>query len=138
MAHLEQSFELRPIGYVRSSLKSREAAPKQGSEGAPEAWLEIEEAFFEAIEGLKVEDELLVLTWFHRADRTCLKTHPRDDRTRKPLGVFATRSPDRPNPIGIHPVRVLEIVGRSMKVVPLEAIHGTPIIDLKPRLRDDY
>jgi tRNA-Thr(GGU) m(6)t(6)A37 methyltransferase TsaA len=136
MAHLEQSFELRPIGYVRSSLQSTEGAPKQGSEGAPEAWLDIEKEFLQAIEGLRREDELLVLTWLDRADRSCLKTHPRDDRTRKALGVFATRSPSRPNPIGIHPVRILEIVGGSMKVAPLEAIHGTPIIDLKPRLRD--
>jgi tRNA-Thr(GGU) m(6)t(6)A37 methyltransferase TsaA len=138
MAHRDPSFELRPIGYVRSFLKSTEDAPKQGSEGAPEAWLDIEEGFSVGVEGLRVGDEVLVLTWLHHGDRSCLKTHPRNDRTRTPVGVFATRSPSRPNPIGIHPVRILEIVERSIKVSSLEAIDGTPIIDLKPRLRGDY
>jgi tRNA-Thr(GGU) m(6)t(6)A37 methyltransferase TsaA len=106
----------------------------QGCEGAPEAWLDIEPEFSACLDGIRVDDELLVLTWLHRASRSVLQTHPRDNPESPLLGVFATRSPERPNPIGLHPVTVLEVNGNQLRVRPLEAIDGTPIIDLKPAL----
>ncbi len=125
---------LRPVGVVRSSLRRLDEAPRQGSEGAPEAWLEIDAGFADAMAGLAPQDELLVLTWLHQAGRDALQVHPRDD-PRNPLsGVFATRSSDRPNPIGLHRVTVREIVGLRLRVFPLEAIDGTPIVDVKPVL----
>ena len=127
-------FVLRPVGQVRSSLTSRAVAPKQGPEGAPEAWLELDEALVQALEGIASDQEVIVLTWFHQAERTTLQTHPRDDPQSALTGVFATRSPDRPNPIGLHRVRVLEIRDNRLKVFPLEAIDGTPVIDIKPVL----
>jgi tRNA-Thr(GGU) m(6)t(6)A37 methyltransferase TsaA len=128
-------FLLNPIGVVRSTLKDRGEAPKQGDEGAPEAWLEIEPPFRDGLEGIAVGSEVVVLTWFHQSRRDMLKVHPRGDRWRGLAGVFATRSPDRPNPIGLHRVTVLEIdVDRGLRVVPLEAIDGTPVLDLKPVL----
>src|ERR671930_1227489 len=126
------SDSLRPIGVVRSPLEDRERAPNQGSEGAPDAWIELTPSVLEALDGIEVGDELIVITWLHEARRDVLKTHPRGDTTVPLDGVFATRSPDRPNPLGLHPVVVLEIAGRKLKVRPLEAIDGTPVVDIKP------
>jgi tRNA-Thr(GGU) m(6)t(6)A37 methyltransferase TsaA len=123
-------FELRPIGTVRSTIAARADAPKQGREGAPDAWLEIDASVTEALDGLRVGDEVVVITWLHLADRETQKVHPRDDLSRL-CGVFATRSPDRPNPLGLHRVTVRAIDGTRVQVGPLEAIDGTPIVDLK-------
>jgi tRNA-Thr(GGU) m(6)t(6)A37 methyltransferase TsaA len=126
-------YLLRSVGIVRSPLKTCEDCPKQGFEGAPEAWLEIDPVFAEAFEGLSVGSDILVLTWLHKGQRDLLKVHPQGD-PKKPLrGVFATRSPDRPNPIGLHRVEVLEIRQPArIRVGPLEVLDGTPIIDIKP------
>jgi tRNA-Thr(GGU) m(6)t(6)A37 methyltransferase TsaA len=127
-------MELRPIGSVSSPLANREAAPRQGDEGAPEATVEIAAEFEPALKGISAGDEVLVLTWLDRAAREVLTTHPRDDRSRPTIGVFATRSPDRPNPIGLHRVRVLGCDGPRLLVADLEALDGTPVLDLKPVL----
>jgi tRNA-Thr(GGU) m(6)t(6)A37 methyltransferase TsaA len=130
-----ESFSLNPIGVVRSELKRLEDAPKQGSEGAPEAWLEIFPQFRDALEGIKPNAELVVLTWFHLADRSVLRVHPRGDPANPMRGVFSTRSPARPNPIGLHRVKVLELdKQRGVRVHPIEAVDGTPVIDIKPAL----
>jgi tRNA-Thr(GGU) m(6)t(6)A37 methyltransferase TsaA len=126
------SFEVTPVAVVESSLKDREDAPKQGREGAPDAWLVFEPGVLEALEGLAPGDRVIVLTWFHRGERDVLRVHPRDDLEAPMRGVFSTRSSDRPNPIGLHEVEVLEIDGARMHVRPLEAIDGTPVIDVKP------
>jgi tRNA-Thr(GGU) m(6)t(6)A37 methyltransferase TsaA len=129
------AYLLHPIGIVRSKLHRRGDAPKQGFEGAPDAWLEIYPAFMGALEGLALNSEVIVLTWFHQASRDVLKVRPRGDPNRPFSGVFATRSPDRPNPIGLHKVRIVEIDNRrGIRVHPLEAIDGTPVIDIKPVL----
>ncbi|MEU7695654.1 tRNA (N6-threonylcarbamoyladenosine(37)-N6)-methyltransferase TrmO [Microbispora hainanensis] len=129
------SFTLRPVGVVRSTLTDRTEAPRQGREGAPDAWLEIDPAVGEALDGMTTGDEVLVLTWFHQADRETLRVHPRGETSNPLAGVFATRSPDRPNPIGLHRVTVLETdPARGLRVHPLEAIDGTPVIDIKPVL----
>jgi tRNA-Thr(GGU) m(6)t(6)A37 methyltransferase TsaA len=122
------------IGVIRSDLVSLEDAPMQGHEGAPDAWIEIEGWAAEALDGLEAGDEALVITWFHRADRDVLRTRPRSDPRNPLTGVFATRSPDRPNPLGLHPVTIRAIEGRRLRVGPLEAIDGTPVVDLKPVL----
>ena len=122
------------IGSVSSPLADRDAAPKQGDEGAPEAIIEIGAEFEPALRGIGAGDEVLVLTWLDRADRDVLSTHPRDDRSRPEIGIFATRSPDRPNPIGLHRVRVLDVDGRRLRVDALEALDGTPVLDIKPVL----
>ena len=127
-------FLLRPIGVLRSELETLEEAPKQGSEGAPDAWLDIEDWAADAIDGLSAGDEILVITWLDRADRGVLKVHPRGDRRNPLTGVFATRSPHRPNPLGLHPVVVRAIDGRRLRVGPIEAVDGTPVVDLKPVL----
>ena len=124
--------ELKPIGTIRSSLKERSKAPMQGSEGAPDAWIEVHASAIEALDGLAVGDELIVLTWLHRAHRDVLKVHPRSDPQRRLTGVFATRSPDRPNPVGLHEVTLRRIVKNRLRVGPIEAIDGTPVIDIKP------
>jgi len=129
--------ELRPIGRVRSPLVDRAEAPKQGDEGAPEATLEVEPEFAAALEGIAPGDELLTLTWLDRADRQTLSVHPRGDLSRPPTGVFATRSPDRPNPIGLHRVTVEAVEGTRLRVRDLEALDGTPLLDLKPVLGPD-
>jgi len=125
---------LRPVGVIRSTLKTRSSAPKQGSEGAPDAWLEILPFALPAIDGIQPGDQLIVMTWFHHSRRDVLKVHPRSDPNRALTGVFATRSPDRPNPIGLHPVTVRRIVGNRLRLGPIEAIDGTPVIDIKPDL----
>ncbi len=128
-------YVLQPVGVVRSSLLRREDAPAQGYEGAPDAWLQIERRFCDSLEGIAVGQEILVLTWLHKARRDKLKVHPRGIGENPLLGVFATRSPDRPNPIGLHRVTVLERDARGeLRVGPFEALDGTPIIDIKPVL----
>lgn len=124
--------QLKPVGVIRSVLKQRGEAPKQGLEGAPDAWLELRPFALPALEGLTAGDEILVLTWLHRAHRDVLKVRPRSDPRRRLTGVFATRSPDRPNPIGLHPVTVRKIEKNRLRIGPIEAIHGTPVIDIKP------
>jgi tRNA-Thr(GGU) m(6)t(6)A37 methyltransferase TsaA len=126
---------LHRIGIVRSPLKDRKSAPNQGSEGAPDARIEVAPSVLEGLEGIAVGDEVIVITWLHESRRDVLKTHPRGDKSVPLAGVFATRSPDRPNPVGLHRVTVLEIAGRELNVGPLEAIDGTPVIDIKPVLR---
>jgi tRNA-Thr(GGU) m(6)t(6)A37 methyltransferase TsaA len=125
---------LRPVGRIRSVLKARSGAPKQGSEGAPDAWLELHPWAAEALQGLAVGDEIIVVTWFHRARRDVLQVHPRSDKRNPRTGVFATRSPDRPNPLGLHPVTVRTIDGNRLRIGPIEAIDGTPVVDIKPVL----
>ena len=132
---MSNRFEITPVGRVESSLTDPESAPKQGDEGAPEAWLVLDPGVSDALDGIAAGDELLVLTWLDRAHRDVLRVHPRGDLTRAPQGVFNTRSPDRPNPIGLHRVTVLAIDGARLRVSGLEAIDGTPIVDLKPPLR---
>ena len=130
-------YELRPIGYVRSKLKRREDCPKQGHEGAPDAWLEIDPVFSDGLDGIIAGCEIVLLTWFHEATRNTLKLHPRGNQQNPLRGVFSTRSPDRPNPVGLHRVEVLEIdLQGRLRVRPLEALDGTPIIDIKPILRE--
>ena len=128
---------LRPVGVVRSELHDREAAPMQGEEGAPDAWIELRPDVLKAAAGLMPGNELLVLTWFHQADRSVLEVHPRSDPARPLTGVFSTRSPDRPNPVGLHRVRVRAVEKGRVRVGPLEAIDGTPVIDLKPVRKPD-
>ena len=126
--------ELRPIGVIRSTIKLRSEAPKQASEGAPDAWLEVNPLVAEGLEGLAVGDEIIVVTWLHQARRDVLKVHPRSDRNKPLTGVFATRSPDRPNPLGLHPVTVREVEKNRLRIGPIEAIDGTPVVDIKPVL----
>lgn len=128
------NYTIEPIGYVRSALINLEDAPMQGDEGAPEAWLELTTQASPGLLGINVGDELIILTWLHLADRDVLQVHPRGDLNRPLTGVFATRSPDRPNPIGLHRVSVLEVADRRIRVDALEAIDGTPIVDIKPVL----
>lgn len=122
---------IEPIGHVESPLTERAMAPKQGTEGAPDAWLVFVPEVLAGLEGLRAGDEAMVLTWLDRAHRDVLRVYPRDDRTKPQRGVFVTRSPDRPNPIGLHRVRVLEVDGARVKVGDLEALDGTPILDVK-------
>ena len=126
---------LRPVGVIRSTLESRKNAPKQGSEGAPDAWLEVRAWAADALHRLAVGDEIIVITWLHRGRRDVLQVHPRSDPRNPLTGVFATRSPDRPNPIGLHPVVVRAIEGNRLRIGPIEAIDGTPVVDIKPVLR---
>ncbi|WP_022662728.1 tRNA (N6-threonylcarbamoyladenosine(37)-N6)-methyltransferase TrmO [Paucidesulfovibrio longus] len=123
---------LKPVGSVRSPLKDRKQAPKQGSEGAPAADIEMLPEYADALLGLQAGAQLVLLTWLDRSDRTALQVHPRGDETRARRGVFATRSPDRPNPVGLHEVRLVSIHGLRLRVEPLEALDGTPVIDIKP------
>jgi tRNA-Thr(GGU) m(6)t(6)A37 methyltransferase TsaA len=135
MAGLAEAGALRRIGVVRSQVTDRRAAPNQGSEGAPDAWIELAPSVQEAVDGIETGAELFVITWLHESRRDVLKVHPRGDTSRPLTGVFATRSPDRPNPLGLHRVTVLEIAGPRLRVGPLEAIDGTPVVDIKPVLR---
>ena len=131
----DSSYLLEPVGFIRSALKRRKNAPRQGGEGAPDAWLEIDRRFTGVLPGINVGEEIIVLTWFHQARRDVQKVHPRGNKRAPLTGVFATRSPDRPNPIGLHRVTVQEIVGTQYKIGPVEAIDGTPIVDIKPALQ---
>lgn len=128
------NFELRPIGRVESPLLDRASAPKQGDEGAPEAWLVFTSDVLDGARDLQPGSDAIVLTWLDRADRTVLRVHPRGDVQRPALGVFSTRSPDRPNPIGLHLVHIVSVEGPRVRVRDLEALDGTPILDLKPVL----
>ena len=126
-----QQVRLHPIGQIRSTLRTREEAPRQGSEGAPDAWLEVNPAFARGLLGIAAGDEVIVVTWLHRADRDVLEVHPRGDPENPLAGVFATRSSDRPNPLGLHRVTVRQISGTRLLIGPTEAIDGTPVVDLK-------
>jgi tRNA-Thr(GGU) m(6)t(6)A37 methyltransferase TsaA len=126
------NFTLHPVAFVRSPLMQRKGAPRQGNEGAPNAWLDINPKFAKGLDGIRKGQQLVLITWLHRADRTTLRVHPRSDQNVPLTGVFATRSPDRPNPLGLHEVCVLEVAGPKLKVGPLEAIDGTPVVDIKP------
>ena len=126
--------ELRQIGTVESSLTDAQSAPKQGPEGAPDAWLAFEEELLEGLADVRPGDRVVVLTWLDRAERDVLRVHPRDDLAAPLRGVFSTRSADRPNPIGLHEVEVLAVDGARLHVRPLEALDGTPVLDLKPVL----
>jgi tRNA-Thr(GGU) m(6)t(6)A37 methyltransferase TsaA len=128
------SRQLRPIGVIRSSVKERSKAPRQGSEGAPDAWLELNANMAAGAEGLAAGDQIIVITWLHVAKRDVLKVRPRSDPQRRLTGVFATRSPDRPNPLGLHPVTIRKIMKHRLKIGPIEAIDGTPVVDIKPVL----
>jgi tRNA-Thr(GGU) m(6)t(6)A37 methyltransferase TsaA len=134
---LRAEFEVTPVGRVESPLTDTVAAPKQGDEGAPDAWLVFDPAVLEALDGIAAGDEIIVLTWLDRARRDALRVHPRGDTSRPERGVFSTRSPHRPNPIGLHPVEVLEVEGARILVRGLEAVDGTPIVDVKPVLHED-
>jgi len=125
---------LRAIGTIRSSIKTRADAPKQGCEGGPDAWLQVNRFAMQGIDGLNVGDEIIVITWLHKARRSVLKVHPRSKKDRPLTGVFATRSPDRPNPLGLHQVTVRQIVKNKILVGPIEAIDCTPVVDIKPIL----
>ncbi|HKF56223.1 MAG TPA: tRNA (N6-threonylcarbamoyladenosine(37)-N6)-methyltransferase TrmO [Blastocatellia bacterium] len=125
---------LRPIGVIRSAIKARSQAPMQGLEGAPDAWLEVMPFAAQALDGLVAGNEIIILTWLHRARRDVLKVHPRSDRSRPLTGVFATRSPDRPNPLGMHRVTIRRISKNRLRIGPIEAIDGTPVVDIKPVL----
>jgi tRNA-Thr(GGU) m(6)t(6)A37 methyltransferase TsaA len=128
---LMNSCCLEPVGYIRSSVRGRGDAPRQGSEGAPDAWLEIEPRFSDALLGIAVGHELIVITWLHEASRDALRNHPRSDPRRPLTGVFYSRSPARPNPLGLHPVTVREIDGLRLKIGPIEVFDGTPVVDIK-------
>jgi tRNA-Thr(GGU) m(6)t(6)A37 methyltransferase TsaA len=128
------SYEVRPVGWVESPLTDLALAPRQGDEGAPDAWLVLEPNVSEAARDLRAGTEVIVLTWLDRASRDVLAVHPRSDRDRPVQGVFSTRSPDRPNPIGLHTVRIIAVEGNRIQVRNLEALDGTPVVDIKPVL----
>jgi len=128
------NYFMTPIGFIRSELTDLAEAPMQGSEGGVEAWLDLKPQFAQGLMGIQPGDHLIVLTWLHRAGRDTLQVHPRGRQEAPLKGVFRTRSQDRPNPIGLHEVTVLEEAGDSIKVAPMEAIHGTPLVDIKPVL----
>jgi tRNA-Thr(GGU) m(6)t(6)A37 methyltransferase TsaA len=129
-----EAFEIRPIGRVESSLVHRDDAPRQGDEGAPEAWLVLDEAVREGLRDIRAGQQAIVVTWLDRARRDVLRVRPRDDPARPETGVFSTRSADRPNPIGLHRVEVVAVDGLRLRVRGLEALDGTPVLDLKPVL----
>jgi tRNA-Thr(GGU) m(6)t(6)A37 methyltransferase TsaA len=130
----QKRFEVTPIGWVESPLTDPASAPNQGDEGAPDAWLAFEPEVLEALDGLRTGDEVIVLTWLDRARRDVLRVHPRGDASRAQRGVFSTRSPHRPNPIGLHRVEIASIEAGRVQVRSLEAVDGTPIVDVKPVL----
>lgn len=132
-----RTFDIRPIGTVSSSLQSLDAAPRQADEGAPEAWLVFEPDAVEGIRNIRAGDDLILITWLDRARRNVLSVHPRGDVSRPAEGVFSTRSPHRPNPLGLHDVKVIAAESGRLRVRNLEAIDGTPIVDVKPVLSPD-
>lgn len=125
-------YTITPIGFIHSKLKSREEAPRFYTEGAPDAYIEIYTQYSEALEGLTIGEDIVVMTWLHLAQRDVLKVHPRGDMNRPLRGVFLTRSPDRPNPLGLHRATVLEILPDRLHISAIEAIDGTPVVDIKP------
>src|SRR5262245_41309415 len=127
-------LRLRPIGIIRSTLKERKGAPRQGDEGAPDAWLEIRPWASKGLRRVKGGDQIIVITWLHQGRRDVFEVYPRGVTRYGLFGVFATRSPDRPNPLGLHPVEVRRIAGNRLRVGPIEAIDGTPVVDIKPVL----
>jgi tRNA-Thr(GGU) m(6)t(6)A37 methyltransferase TsaA len=129
-----KNFSIKPIGFIRSELRRREEAPLQGFEGAPNALIEVLPPYRKALDRMQVGDEIVVITWLHRGQRDVLKVHPRGDRSRPLTGVFSTRSPDRPNPLGLHRVKVMRIHSGRLFVGAIEAIDGTPVVDIKPVL----
>jgi tRNA-Thr(GGU) m(6)t(6)A37 methyltransferase TsaA len=129
---LLSNHQLNPIGVVESPLTDPATAPKQGFEGGPQAWMAFEPAVLDGLRDLEPGDRVIVLTWLDRARRDVLRVHPRDDPANPEHGVFSTRSADRPNPIGLHEVEVVAVDGNRVLVTDLEAVDGTPIIDVKP------
>ncbi len=129
-----KNFSIKPIGFIRSELRRREGAPRQGFEGAPNALIEVLPPYRKALDRMQLGDEIIVITWLHRAKRDVLKVRPRGDRSRPLTGAFSTRSPDRPNPLGLHRVKVSRIHSGRLLVGPFEAIDGTPVVDIKPVL----
>jgi tRNA-Thr(GGU) m(6)t(6)A37 methyltransferase TsaA len=129
-----KDFSIKPIGFICSDLKRRDEAPRQGREGAPDVWLEVSPRFAEGMQDIVVGQEIIVITWLDEAERNTLKVHPRDDESLPLTGVFSTRSSDRPNPLGLHRVKVCEIVGNRIRIGPMEAIDETPVADIKPVL----
>ena len=127
-------YALRPVGVLRSSLKTRAQAPRQGDEGGVDAWLEIKRPMADGLDGIKKGDGLIIITWFHKSERDTLKVRRRRYDDPRLWGVFATRSPDRPNPLGLHPVTVRKVSGNRLLVGPIEAIDHTPVVDIKPQL----
>jgi tRNA-Thr(GGU) m(6)t(6)A37 methyltransferase TsaA len=128
------SYQVRPVGWVQSPLRDRASAPKQGDEGAPAAWVVFDPSVADAIRDLRAGTDVLLLTWLDRAARDVLAVHPRGDLDRPVQGVFSTRSPDRPNPIGLHRVTIVAVDGARLEVRDLEALDGTPVLDVKPVL----
>ncbi|HEY2102462.1 MAG TPA: tRNA (N6-threonylcarbamoyladenosine(37)-N6)-methyltransferase TrmO [Chthoniobacterales bacterium] len=133
----DKTPSLHPIGFIRSPIKNRDDAPLQGWEGAPDAWLELNPRYTKGAQDIRVGEEIIVITWLHEADRATLKVHPRGDESLPLTGVFSTRSPNRPNPLGLHRVMVREIVGNRIKIGPVEAVDGTPVADIKPVIETD-
>ncbi len=135
-----KEYSVKPIGFIRSELKSREDAPLFYTEGAPNAWLELNPAVRAGLDRMKVGDDIIVITWLHLARRDTLKVHPQGNPSNPPTGVFLTRSPDRPNPVGLHRARVLEMNAERLLIGPIEAIDGTPVLDIKPVVKeaDDF
>jgi tRNA-Thr(GGU) m(6)t(6)A37 methyltransferase TsaA len=131
MMTTNNSYSLRAIGFIRSTLLTRREAPCQGSEGAPDVWLDLEPAFTPGLLGLATGAEVMVITWLHQANRDVLQVHPRRNPENPLTGVFFTRSPDRPNPLGLHRVTVREIAGQQLRIGPMEAIDETPVVDIK-------
>jgi tRNA-Thr(GGU) m(6)t(6)A37 methyltransferase TsaA len=131
-----ERYSIRPIGHIRSTLRSISEAPRQGSEGAPDAWLEVDASYASALSGIAAGDDIIVITWLHRANRDVLEVHPRGEMQNGLAGVFATRSPHRPNPLGLHRVHVRQIAGIRLRIGPIEAIDETPVIDVKAVLDD--
>jgi len=129
-------FRIKPIGFIRSDLKRRKDAPRQGREGAPNAFVEVLASYTKALHRMHAGDEIIIISWLDRAERNILEVHPRGDASRPLTGVFSTRSPDRPNPIGLHRVKILAIDQGNLHVGPIEAIDGTPVIDIKPVLSE--
>lgn len=126
-----QTPTLRPIGRIRSTLRTTADAPRQGREGAPDGWLDVDPGYARALARLRAGDEIIVITWLHLANRDVLEVHPRDDPAQPLTGVFATRSQDRPNPLGLHRVTVRSIDGTRLRIGPIEAVDGTPVVDIK-------